>query len=108
MSFQCRDAESIAHGERFDDVIRQVLQHPCARLRKLVAIGVNCTEPKHVAPLLRLANRVNAKEAWPKLAHFRPLPYVVYPNGGGLSVGTWQDATDGASFVSRKAANYSG
>ena len=56
ISFQCRDGERTARGERFDDVVRQVLSHPAASTR-LLAIGVNCCDPADVSPLLRLANK---------------------------------------------------
>ena len=55
ISFQCRDARTTASGEGFADVVRRVLSHPAAATR-LLAIGVNCCDPEHVAPLLRLAN----------------------------------------------------
>ena len=56
ISFQCRDGERTARGERFDDVVRQVLSHPAASTR-LLAIGVNCCDPDNVSSLLKLANK---------------------------------------------------
>ncbi len=58
VSFQCRDGKTTAKGEPFDRVVRELLRHPTCP-NKLVAVGVNCVAPKDVAPLLRLANRVN-------------------------------------------------
>lgn len=64
LSFSCRDGEHVSHGERFAD---------CAALARsrsqILAIGVNCTAPENVAPLLRSAAEAVA-------------PLVVYPNSG--------------------------
>ena len=89
-----------ARGERFDDVVRRILQHPAYPL-KVKAIGVNCTKPEFVTPLLRLANKVNVWTEWKDSMKFKRIPYVVYPNSGedwdeerkcwsGIKVKTWQ------------------
>ncbi len=81
LTFQCREASCTARGERLDRAIRELLLHP-AFPSQLSAVGVNCVAPEHVAPLLRLANKVNRYEEWEEHPDFRPLPYVVYPNSG--------------------------
>jgi homocysteine S-methyltransferase len=67
VSFTCRDAVHVAHGERlaecagFLDTVPQV-----------VAVGINCTQPKFVSGLIAEAKSGTAK------------PVVVYPNSGEL------------------------
>ncbi len=58
ISFQCRDGLTTAKGEPFDSVVKELFLHP-AFPTKLVAVGVNCLAPRDVAPLLKLANKVN-------------------------------------------------
>jgi homocysteine S-methyltransferase len=64
-SFSCRDGERISDGTPFVDSVRALRSHP-----QIVALGVNCTAPRHVASLLRTAARVTTK------------PLVAYPNSG--------------------------
>jgi S-methylmethionine-dependent homocysteine/selenocysteine methylase len=71
MSFQCRDGAHTARGERFDEVVTQILSHPAASSEKLLAVGVNCCRPRDVAPLLRLANKANHWTAWKDKFVFR-------------------------------------
>lgn len=63
LSFSCRDEERISDGTRFVDCVR-------ALASQVVAIGVNCSSPRHVEPLLRAAAAVTSK------------PLVAYPNSG--------------------------
>lgn len=67
LSFSCRDDEHISDGTPFADCIRELESHPL-----IVALGVNCTDPRHVEPLLRTAAALTAK------------PLVAYPNSGEL------------------------
>ena len=67
MSFSCRDDEHISDGTPFSECIRELEWHP-----RIVALGVNCTAPQHVEPLLRAAVAITAK------------PLVAYPNSGEL------------------------
>jgi homocysteine S-methyltransferase len=64
LSFSCRDEVSVSHGETFAD---------CAGLAdgsdQIVAVGINCTAPQHIAGLLD------------SVAGLRT-PLVVYPNSG--------------------------
>lgn len=65
LSFTCRDAEHVAHGEKLSD---------CARLldeaQQVVGVGVNCTHPRFVAGLIAAAKSTTGK------------PIFVYPNSG--------------------------
>jgi homocysteine S-methyltransferase len=64
LSFSCRDNENVCHGERFAE---------CAALAdqsdRLVAVGINCTAPRHITPLLESAVSLRT-------------PLAVYPNSG--------------------------
>lgn len=64
LSFSCRNAEEVCHGERFAD---------CARLadgsEQLVAVGLNCTDPRFANGLLESAQGIST-------------PLAVYPNSG--------------------------
>ena len=65
LSFSCADGAHVCHGERFAD---------CAALAnqsaQIVAVGVNCTAPRHIEALLQAAAPVTAK------------PLLAYPNSG--------------------------
>ncbi len=65
ISFSARDAAHIASGERFDALAALVGAH-----RQVVAVGINCTAPAHVAGLLRAARASTAA------------PLITYPNSG--------------------------
>jgi homocysteine S-methyltransferase len=65
VSFSCRDSQHLCHGELLADAAALV-----AACAGVVAVGVNCTAPRHVTELLhRAAERTT-----------RPL--VAYPNSG--------------------------
>jgi homocysteine S-methyltransferase len=67
-SFSCRDAGHLNDGTPFEDAVDLVANHPA-----VVAVGVNCTSPKAVPDLVRIASRRTATSI------------VAYPNRGG----TW-------------------
>jgi homocysteine S-methyltransferase len=71
VSFTCRDGRHVAHGE---------LLRNCARMldwaERVLAVGINCTRPDHVAALIGEARTETGK------------PVVVYPNSGE----TWDAA----------------
>jgi homocysteine S-methyltransferase len=66
VSFTCRDEAFTWHGERIEDAAAAVSASPV-----VAAVGVNCTAPEHVGPLLRRARSATS------------LPLVAYPNAGG-------------------------
>jgi homocysteine S-methyltransferase len=75
-SFSCRDGERISDGTPFVECLRDLASHP-----QIVALGVNCTAPRHVVSLLHAAVTVTAK------------PLVAYPNSGEryeAASRTWQ------------------
>jgi homocysteine S-methyltransferase len=65
ISFSCRDGRVTSHGEPIEDAVAAAVSSP-----RVVAVGVNCTAPEHVAELLARA----------RTATDRPL--VAYPNNG--------------------------
>ena len=90
LSFSCKDEEQVCHGESFAE---------CAALaetsNQIVAVGINCTAPQYMVPLLESAGSVSK-------------PLIVYPNsgedwlaheyrwsgtaGGPLNATSWYDA----------------
>ena len=64
LSFSCRDAATTSAGEPIADAMA-LGDHP-----RLVAVGVNCTAPRHLPALL-----ASAAEATER-------PRIAYPNGG--------------------------
>lgn len=78
VAFQCKDEQTLAHGEDFVDAASSVwdivkehnAQESC------LSIGVNCVHPKFVTPLFtRLNGQRDAKDR---------IPLVVYPNSGEI------------------------
>jgi homocysteine S-methyltransferase len=64
-SFTCRDAQHVAHGELLRDCAAYV-----ATLPQVAAIGINCTPPSLVTPLIAELRAASSK------------PVIVYPNSG--------------------------
>jgi len=70
ISFSCRDERHTCYGDLFADAVQSLAGRP-----GLSGIGVNCTAPRFVSPLLKSA-------AASRLALGANAPYfVVYPNG---------------------------
>ncbi|TWU09337.1 Homocysteine S-methyltransferase [Symmachiella macrocystis] len=65
LSFSCRDEQHICHGERIADCGQLLDEVP-----QVVGIGVNCTAPQFVEPLIENLRTQTDK------------PIVVYPNSG--------------------------
>jgi homocysteine S-methyltransferase len=63
MSFSCKDGEHISSGELFRDAVNLVSGKLGA-----IGVGINCTAPEFVTPLLSSAKS--------------RIPFVVYPNSG--------------------------
>jgi homocysteine S-methyltransferase len=72
LSYQCRDGSTTAAGEPFEEAVAIAAEAP-----GIVAVGVNCTAPRHVPALLATAGAATTK------------PLIAYPNDGD----TW-DAQD--------------
>ncbi len=64
-AFVCRDELHTAAGDRIEDAVAVAAQIP-----GIVAVGVNCTDPRLIGPLLERAATVT------------DLPLVAYANGG--------------------------
>jgi len=67
ISFACKDAAHVAHGERLADCAALLDEIP-----QVVAVGVNCTAPHLIGSLIAQAKAVTDK------------PVLVYPNSGEL------------------------
>ncbi len=85
LSFSGRDGEHICHGERFADAVALA-----NRSAQILAVGVNCTAPRHIESLLQSAQDVTDK------------PLLAYPNSGERWDGTahcWLPGTGEADFA---------
>jgi homocysteine S-methyltransferase len=71
LSFSCQDAHRLCHGESFGDAVQ--LANGAVNI---IAVGVNCTAPRHIDGLLDSVAGIAKK------------PLVVYPNSGE----TWDAA----------------
>lgn len=65
ISFSARDDAHVSHGERLADCAAELNAIP-----QVVAMGVNCTAPRHIPALIAAARTATRK------------PIVVYPNSG--------------------------
>jgi homocysteine S-methyltransferase len=84
ISFTCRDNTHSGHGESIEQ---------CARLldtaSNIIAIGVNCTAPRHILPLIQAIRAVTAKRI------------AVYPNSGETwvpQIRGWTGTSDPGAF----------
>ncbi|XP_034100281.1 homocysteine S-methyltransferase [Drosophila albomicans] len=76
VAFQCKDENTLAHGEEFAEAataVWEILRERKAQ-DKCLAIGVNCVHPKFVTPLFKSLNGDRTAE--------EQIPLVVYPNSG--------------------------
>jgi len=64
LSFSCKDGEHISHGEYFSDGVSLADSSD-----QIVAVGLNCTAPEFVSPLLETVGESRT-------------PLMVYPNSG--------------------------
>lgn len=76
ITFQCRSPAELASGEPVELAARVA-----ASSERVIAVGVNCTAPEHVAGALE------------RIARVTDLPLVAYPNAGA----TWDSAGRGWS-----------
>lgn len=65
LSFSCRDGAHLCGGSRLADVAQVCDGEP-----QVAAIGINCTSPEFISPLIKVARRATSK------------PVIVYPNLG--------------------------
>jgi len=84
VSFTAKDGEHISHGERLVDCLGWLNDFP-----QIVAVGINCTDPRYIASLTQAARTATNK------------PIIVYPNSGeGYS------AEDNVWFGPTQTTNY--
>jgi homocysteine S-methyltransferase len=81
LSFSCRNESEVCHGELFAE---------CAALadqsEQVIAVGINCSAPVHVTPLLNSAKSVKT-------------PLMAYPNSGEVWIASehrWSGETCGS------------
>src|SRR5271170_3447186 len=85
VSFICRNSSHTAHGEPITDCASFLDSVP-----QVVAIGINCTAPAYVTPLIRALKASTTK------------PIVVYPNSGegwDAQTRSWTGKADPAAFA---------
>ena len=90
ISFTCRDKTHVAHGERLPDCGMLLDGHP-----QVVAVGINCTAPALILPLLHQLRPSTTK------------PIVVYPNSGetwDAQTRSWHGDVDPAELANHAAA----
>ncbi|OWF53677.1 uncharacterized protein LOC110446078 [Mizuhopecten yessoensis] len=78
VTFSCKDGNQTFHGERFSDAIEAV-----AKRQGVEAVGVNCTDPQFITPLLKSIQHLNLT-----------IPVIVKPNSG-------EDWEKGIGFYNR-------
>jgi homocysteine S-methyltransferase len=90
ISFTCRDDGRTGHGEPIE---------ACARLldsaHQIIAIGINCTAPRYIAPLIRKIRAVSTKRI------------AAYPNSGETWIAetrSWTGSCEPESFSALSAA----
>jgi homocysteine S-methyltransferase len=91
-SFTARDEAHISHGEHFADVVAEIAPHP-----QVAAIGINCSSPRFISSLVKLARATTDK------------PIVVYPNSGetyDAATNNWQGTIACADFGPQTRAWY--
>jgi homocysteine S-methyltransferase len=86
ISFTCSDATHVAHGETLRACAELLAESP-----QVAAIGINCTAPHRIAPLLAEA----------RLGSGEKKPVLVYPNSGEIwdaATRTWHGHSDAEQF----------
>lgn len=66
-SFSCRDGHHLCDGTPFVEAVKLCSTHP-----RVAAVGVNCTAPEFITPLMS------------KARNFTDLPLIAYPNSGEI------------------------
>lgn len=82
MSFSAADGERTCAGQPIEEAVSVATALP-----SMVAVGINCTDPRFITPLVLRMRAVT------------DLPIVVYPNAGGSwdpADGSWSDASSGS------------
>ena len=86
ISFSCKNGKQLNDGTAIDECVSLFAEH-----RKVFAVGVNCTAPKHVSALIiAIKNKCGSKKI------------VVYPNSGeayNAKSKTWMGTSDPELFT---------
>lgn len=85
ISFSCRDDANLSEGTPLADAIAAL-----EPFEQVVAVGVNCTAPRHIAPLLQAAAQASGKRL------------LTYPNSGETYdpvTKTWHGSSDPQAFA---------
>ena len=83
-SFSCRDGQHLCDSTPFIEAVKL-----CAAHKRVAAIGVNCTAPEFITPLMSHARDIT------------DLPLVAYPNSGEIfdpAGKTWRSGNQGQSL----------
>lgn len=83
-SFSCRDESSLCDGTPFAHAVEL-----CAASSQVAAVGINCSAPEFISPLLEIGRRRTNK------------PLIVYPNSGegyDASHKSWTDRPQRGQF----------
>ncbi|XP_070153417.1 homocysteine S-methyltransferase YbgG-like [Polyergus mexicanus] len=89
LSFSCRDGQLLADGSIFHEASVRCYR---ASPSQIVAVGVNCIDPRYVTPLLNGINGSTSSRDF--------IPLIVYPNRGGScsTTGGWTAVPDDHSL----------
>ena len=85
VSFSCRDGASLWDGSAVEDAVRM-----CVPEAGVIAVGVNCTAPIHVASLVR------------RMRTATDLPILTYPSSGetyDAGTGEWSEPRPGEEWL---------
>jgi homocysteine S-methyltransferase len=89
ISFTCRDDAHTGHGEPIEECARLLDAAQQGSMQQILAIGVNCTAPRYILPLIRKVRAVTDKRI------------AVYPNSGETWIGetrSWAGTSDPHAF----------
>ena len=85
LSFSCRDGQHLNDGTPIEECVERLANHG-----NIIAIGVNCTAPRHISSLI---TRIKEKSGEKKI--------IIYPNSGEVydaESKTWSDSSDSMVF----------
>jgi homocysteine S-methyltransferase len=89
ISFTCRDGSHTGHGEPIEECARLLDAAQQGSMQQILAIGINCTAPRYILPLIRKVRAVTGKRI------------AVYPNSGETWVAetrSWAGTSDPHAF----------
>lgn len=84
LAFSCKNEREIWDGTPIEQCVTAVIDNP-----QLIAIGVNCTAPRHIPQLIKTIHRLTEK------------PIIVYPNSGesyNAQTKSWHGQSHPAEF----------